>query len=344
MSGGLEYRDAGVNLDEARRSLDSIKESVRSTFTPDVASDVGSFGGVFAARFADFEEPMLVSSIDGVGTKTVVASMANSYRGLGRDIVCHCINDILVQGAKPLFFMDYFGAGSLRGEVLAEVVSGAAEACRENGVALLGGETAELPGVYVQGEIDVVGAIVGVVDGKNILPQPNIGTGDLVVGIGSDGLHTNGYSLARRALFERAGRSHDEVLPALGRSLAEELLRPHRCYFRPVDPLLPEDLVRGIAHITGGGLIENIPRVLPPDCSVMIEKRSWTPQPIFQMIQDDGEIADDEMFRVFNMGIGMTLICRSEVASSVVQRLSDEGETATIIGEVVKGNREVSFV
>jgi phosphoribosylformylglycinamidine cyclo-ligase len=290
------------------------------------------------------DEPMLVSSIDGVGTKSMVAAMVGSYSGLGRDIVCHCVDDILVQGAKPLFFLDYFGAGRLKSEILAAVVEGAAEACRENGVALLGGETAEMPGVYEQGEIDVVGCIVGVVDRKTMLPQSNIGVGDLIVGIGSDGLHTNGYSLARRALFERAGRKHDEAFPSLGRTLGEELLRPHRCYYRAIEPLLPEDFVRGMAHITGGGLIENLPRILPPDCSVMIEKRAWTPLPIFQMIQEDGGIADEEMYRVFNMGVGMCLICRSEVASAAVQRLNDAGETAYVIGEVVKGNREVSFI
>lgn len=344
MSGGIDYRDSGVDLDEARRSLESIKESVRSTFTPGVASDIGSFGGVFAGTFSDMEEPMLVSSIDGVGTKSMVAAMVGSYSGLGRDIVCHCIDDILVLGARPLFFLDYFGAGKLTSDVLSAVVSGAAEACRENGVALLGGETAEMPGVYHSGEIDVVGSIVGVVDRKNLLPQPNVGAGDLIVGIASDGLHTNGFSLARSALFERKGRKHDELITELGRTLGEELLRPHRCYLRPVESLIPDDLVRAMAHITGGGLIENLPRVLPPDCSAMIERRAWTPQHIFGMIQEDGGIADEEMFRVFNMGIGMALICRSEVASAVVQRLNDSGESAYVIGEIVRGNREVSFV
>jgi len=344
MSGGIDYRDSGVDLDEARRSLESIKESVRSTFSPSVASDIGSFGGVFSGSFADMEEPMLVSSIDGVGTKSMVAAMVGSYEGLGRDIVCHCIDDILVQGAKPLFFLDYFGAGKLSSDVLSAVVRGAAGACRENGMALLGGETAEMPGVYHSGEIDVVGCIVGVVDRKDLLPQPNVGTGDLVVGIASDGLHTNGFSLARRALFERAGRKADDMIPELGRTLGEELLRPHRPYLRPVEPLLPEDLVRSMAHITGGGLIENLPRAIPPDCSVMIERRAWTPHPIFQMIQDDGQIDDMEMFRVFNMGIGMALICRSEVGAAVVQRLNDSGETAYVIGEIVRGSREVTFV
>jgi phosphoribosylformylglycinamidine cyclo-ligase len=344
MSEGIDYRDSGVDLDEARRSMDAIKASVRSTYTPNVASDFGSFGGVFAGNFGEMEEPMLVSSIDGVGTKSMVAAMVGKFDGLGKDIVNHCIDDILVQGAKPLFFLDYFGAGKLRSETLAAVVEGAAESCRENGVALIGGETAEMPGVYNDAEIDVVGCIVGVVDKKSMLPQPNIGTGDLVVGIGSDGLHTNGFSLARRALFERAGRRHDELIPTLGRTLGEELLRPHRCYYRAIEPLLPDDFVRGMAHITGGGLIENLPRILPPDCSVMIEKRSWTPLPIFQMIQEDGGVEDEEMYRVFNMGIGMCLICRSEVASAAVQRLNDAGETAYVIGEVVKGNREVSFI
>ncbi|MBA3726685.1 MAG: phosphoribosylformylglycinamidine cyclo-ligase [Armatimonadetes bacterium] len=342
---GLNYRSAGVNLTEARRSLDSITESIRSTYTPAVVGDVGSFGGMISGVFPALEDPVLVSSIDGVGTKTAVASKAGMYRGLGRDIVCHCVDDILVQGAKPLFFMDYFGTAKLSADILADIVDGAAEACRENGCALLGGETAEMPGVYTEGEFDVVGAITGVVDRQKILPSPNVGHGDLIVGLASDGLHTNGFALARAALFDRGGRRYDEQLPDLGRSLAEELLRPHRPYLSSIYPLLEEGgLVRAIAHITGGGLYENLPRALGSSFGAVIERRSWTPNPIFGIIQEAGGIEDEEMFHVFNMGIGMALICPSEAAGAVVQRLNDANETAFIIGEVTRGPNEVALV
>lgn len=345
MTKGLDYRAAGVDLDEARRCLDAIKASVRSTFSASVVSDVGSFGGMFSGTFPGVEEPILVSSIDGVGTKTSVAAMAGSYRDLGRDIVNHCVNDILVQGARPLFFLDYFGTSKLEAAVLSDVVAGAAEACREVECALLGGETAELPGVYTPGEFDVVGAIVGVVDKQMVLPSPNIGHGDLIVGIASDGLHTNGFSLARKALFESGGLTTDSPMPDLGRTLGQELLRPHRCYFRPLWPLIAEGgLIRGLAHITGGGLLENLPRVLPRDIGAVIERKTWTTLPIFELIQEKGGISDEEMFRAFNMGIGMCCVCASENASAVVQRLNDAGETAHIIGETQRGGNEVSFI
>ena len=339
---GLSYRRAGVDLEESRRSLAAIKDSVRSTFTPSVIGDVGSFGGMFSAAFPGYEDPVLVSSIDGVGTKTAVAALAGMYGGLGRDIVSHCINDIHVQGAKPLFFLDYFASSKLNADILTEIVSGAAEACRENGCALLGGETAEMPGVYCEGEFDLVGAVTGVVDRHSILPTMNIGQGDLIVGIASDGLHTNGFSLARFALFETGKKSPDEPIPELGRTLAEELLRPHRCYFRAIEPLLQEGaLIKGMAHITGGGLLENLPRTLGRDYVAVIERRSWTPPPIFSIIQETGNIPDEEMFRVFNMGVGMALICPSESAAAVVQRLNDSGESAYVIGEVSRGPNEV---
>lgn len=342
---GLNYKSSGVDLEEARRSLGLIRESVRATFGSQVLSDVGSFGGMFSGVFPGYDEPVLVSSIDGIGTKTSLAVLAGIYGGLGRDIVCHCINDILVQGAKPLFFMDYFATARLNSSILVDIVSSMAAACKENGCALLGGETAEMPGIYCDGEIDVAGAICGVVERRRILPTMNIGQGDLIVGLASDGLHTNGFTLARNALFEQAGRTCDEPLPELGRTLGEELLRPHRCYLRALEPLLEEGaLIKGMAHITGGGLLENIPRILPDDCGAVIERRAWMPQPIFQMIQDAGNILDEEMFRVFNMGIGMALICPSESAAAVVQRLNDSGETAYVIGEINRGAHEVSVV
>jgi len=255
------------------------------------------------------------------------------------------VNDILVQGAKPLFFMDYFGTAKLSSDILADIVDGAAEACRENGCALLGGETAEMPGVYTEAELDVVGAITGVVDRHKILPSANVGQGDLIVGLASDGLHTNGFSLARAALFDRAGRRHEEPLPDLGRSLAEELLRPHRSYLSSVAPLLEEGgLIRAMAHITGGGLYENLPRALGSSFGAVVERRSWTPNPIFGIIQEAGGIEDEEMYHVFNMGIGMALVYPSEAAGAVVQRLNDASETAFIIGEVTRGPNEVALV
>jgi phosphoribosylformylglycinamidine cyclo-ligase len=341
----LSYRDAGVDLSEARRSLQSIKESVRSTYTPAVIGDIGGFGGMISGAFPEMADPVLVASIDGVGTKTAVAAMAGLYRNLGRDIVCHCIDDILVQGASPLYFLDYFGTANLSAEILSEIVAGAAEACRENGCALLGGETAEMPGVYVQGEFDVVGTITGVVDRAKMLPSPNIGPGDLIIGIASDGLHTNGFTLARKALFERGGRRPNEMLPDLGRTLAEELLRPHRSYLNAIAPMLQEGgLIRGMAHITGGGIFENLPRALGPNLRAAVERRAWTPQPIFGIIQESGNIDENEMYRVFNMGIGMALICPSETAAAVVQRLNDAGESAYVIGEVNRGANEVSLI
>jgi phosphoribosylformylglycinamidine cyclo-ligase len=338
------YEAAGVSLGEARRSLDAIRESVLSTYTPAVIRGFGAFGGMFSGQFDGIAEPVLVSSIDGVGTKTAVAAATGVFAGLGKDIVNHCVNDILVQGARPLFFLDYFGTSRLGADLLAEIVGGAADACRDVGCALIGGETAELPGVYCEGEFDLVGAIVGVVDRSRVLPAPNVGPGDLVVGLLSDGLHTNGFSLARHALFQVGGKATSDPVPDLGRSLGEELLRPHRCYFRALEPLLEEPgLIKGMAHITGGGLMENLPRVLGDDLGAVIERRAWTIPPIFNLIQEAGSIPDDEMFRVFNMGIGMAIICPSESAAAVVQRLNDSGENAMVIGELARGATGVTI-
>ncbi|MCH8273690.1 MAG: phosphoribosylformylglycinamidine cyclo-ligase [Armatimonadetes bacterium] len=341
----LTYRRAGVDTGEAERAVRDFRTAVRSTYTPEVLSDVGAFGGLFAARFEGLREPVLVSSIDSVGTKAKIAVAAGRYRGLGRDIVCHCVNDILAQGARPLFFLDYFAASSLRAETVVEIVDGASEACRENACALIGGETAEMPDVYREGQIDLVGAVVGVVERDKVLPRADVSAGDLIVGIASDGLHTNGYSLARAALFERGRRRPDDLIPDLGRTLAEELLRPHRSYFRALHPILEEgSLAKAVSHITGGGFYENVPRVLPQGVDAVIERRAWTPQPIFSLIQDSGDVETEEMFRTFNMGVGMVVICPSEVAGAVVQRLRDAGETAYLIGEMKKGSGGVQIV
>lgn len=341
----LTYASAGVNINEAERALRSVLPNIRATYNDSVVGGVGGFGGLFKAQFPELERPVLVSSIDGIGTKTKVAAMAGKFDGLGADIVNHCVNDILCQGARPLFFMDYFGTSRLSGPIFEAVVNSAAAACASVGAVLLGGETAEMPGVYHDEEVDVVGAIVGVVDHERKLPRPSISAGDVVIGIASDGLHTNGFSLARRALFERGGYSVRDEVPGVGRSMGEELLRPHRCYFNSVFPLLQEGAdISGIAHITGGGLYDNIPRVLPSDVQVVIERRAWTPLPIFRLIQEAGEIADAEMFRAFNMGVGMILVTSRDSAPAILQRLHDSGESAALIGEVQRGSHDVQIV
>lgn len=341
----LTYRSAGVDIDEAQRALRAVTGSIQSTFDPNVIGGIGSFGALYRAMFPDLTVPVLVSSIDGVGTKTKVAAMLGEFRGLGHDIVNHCTNDILCQGARPLFFLDYFGCSRLSGLMFEEVLHGLSEACAAVGASLIGGETAEMPGVYVEDEIDLVGAIVGVVDQDRKLPRGKAIPGDAVVGIASNGLHTNGYSLARRALFEYAGLSVRDEVPGLGKTVGEELIRPHRCYFQSVYPILKDsDAVRACAHITGGGLYDNIPRVLSADVRIMVEKRSWTPLPIFRLIQDAGNIPDSEMYRTFNMGIGMVLIVDRVAAAAIVQRLVDAGENAAVIGEVQAGTQDVTIV
>lgn len=340
----LSYRDAGVDIDAAARALRSISDAIRATHNERTIGGIGSFGGLFDASFPEMDRPTLVASIDGVGTKTKVAQMAGVFDHLGADIVNHCVNDILCQGARPLFFLDYFATSRLQQEVFAAVVQGAAEACAAVGCVLIGGETAEMPGVYVDEEIDIVGAIVGIVDYASKLPRAKVQAGDALVGIASDGLHTNGFSLARRALFEIGGYSVRDALPELGGSIADALLRPHRCYFRSVYPLLADfESIRAIAHITGGGLCDNVPRALPSDCQAVIERRSWTPLPIFRLIQDAGNVPDQEMYRTFNMGIGMVLVCGKDVAEAVVQRLNASGEAAAVIGYIQSGPHDVQI-
>ena len=345
MSESLTYRDAGVDIDEAHRALRSVIPAIQATHTDGVVAGIGGFGGLFRADFPDMERPLLVSSIDGVGTKTKVATMVGRYDGLGRDIVNHCINDILCQGARPLFFLDYFGTSRLNGSVFEQVLRGMVEACKEAECALIGGETAELPGVYVEDELDVVGTIVGVVDAEKKLPRAKPNPGDAIVGIASDGLHTNGFSLARRALFEMGGLSVRDQVPGLGNSIGDELLRPHRCYYRALYPLLQDmPQIHALAHITGGGLYDNLPRVIPNDVQAIIDRRSWSPLPIFRLIQESGHISDAEMFRSFNMGIGMVVLVDKEYAPAVVQRLNQAGESAAIIGSVQKGPNDVQIL
>ena len=343
----ITYRDAGVDIDAANEAVSRMKEHIRSTFTPGVMNDVGSFGGMFSlAALSGYQNPVLVSSIDGVGTKLKIAVGVGRHDSIGRDLVNHCVNDILVQGARPLFFLDYFATGKLSPSVVVDVVKGLSEGCRDNGCALLGGETAEMPGMYADGDYDLAGCIVGIVDNSRIITGERVSPGDTVIGLASSGLHTNGFSLARRVLLENgdASLSLFETIPTLGRTLGEELLMPHRSYAPAILPLFDEFDVHALAHITGGGFYDNIPRILPADCSVTIERRAWPIPPIFSLIQERGNVPEPEMFRTFNMGIGMILIVPAEDAPAIAHRLNAVGESAYIIGDVHRGVHEVDIV
>lgn len=341
----LTYRQAGVDIDEAQRALRAIAGGLQSTYNDHVIGGIGGFGALYRASFPDMENPILVSSIDGVGTKTKVAAMVGRHKDLGKDLVNHCVNDILCQGARPLFFLDYFGCSRLSGLMFEEVLAGMTEACGAVGAALIGGETAEMPGVYVEDEIDIVGCIVGLVDGSKKLPRGKMEPGAAIIGLMSDGLHTNGFTLARRALLELGGLSVRDEIPALGNTVGDELLRPHRCYFNAVHPILQEsEAVFAVAHVTGGGLYDNLPRIMPSDTRAVIERRSWTVPPIFRLIQESGKVPDQEMFRAFNMGIGLVLFCEREAAPGIVHKLHLAGESAAIIGEVQAGAHDVQIV
>src|SRR5215510_4866860 len=324
------YASSGVDIDAGNRAVELMKDSVKSTYTASVLAGIGSFGGLFdASSLKQMQSPVLVASTDGVGTKVKLVASVGRYRGIGHDIVNHCINDILVQGARPLFFMDYFATSKLNPEQTADVVSGIAEACKESGMALLGGETAEMPGVYRDGEFDVAGTIIGVLERDRILPRPNLIAGDLILGLPSSGPHTNGYSLIRK-VFE--GADLESVLPELGCSLANALLASHRSYFNMLYPHL--DKVKALAHLTGGGFIENIPRVLPENLSAVIHLNSWKVPPLWNLIQQKGNISAEEMYRVFNMGIGMIAIVDKSVAADVQSSISEQ---TFVIGELVEG-------
>ncbi len=319
------YAAAGVDIDAAASAKKLIGEQARTTNRPGVLSGIGFFGGLFELK--GYRQPVLVSSVDGVGTKLKVAAALGKHDTIGIDLVNHCVNDIFACGAEPLFFLDYIAMGKLVPEQVAAIARGLARACREVGCALIGGETAEMPGLYSGEDYDLVGFIIGVVEKDRIIKGNDIEIGDAVIGLPSSGLHTNGYSLVRKIF---AASEFKKNYPELGRTLGEALLEPHRCYYNQLKSLLP--LLKGMAHITGGGLVDNIPRVLPNSLSVHLDKRSWTVPPIFKLIQDRGNVDPDEMFRVFNMGIGMALICAPENVSKLMGQLSE----AKVIGEVVK--------
>jgi len=338
------YKTAGVDIEAGEEAVFHLRDYVRSTYTPNVLTDVGTFGGMFRLGENAMADPVLVSSIDGVGTKVKVAAMMDKYDTIGIDMVNHCINDILVQGARPLFFLDYFATNKLVPTVAADVVKGMSEACREAGCVLIGGEIAEMPGVYVSGEFDVAGCIVGIVDRQEIIDGSKVQPGDVIVGLASSGLHTNGYSLVRKVLFEDNDYQIDQYVPELGAVLGDVLLAPHRSYLKSVSAVMAEYEVHAMAHLTGGGFYGNIPRVFPTDCQVTLERRSWGVPPIFQFIQDKGGIDITEMHRTFNMGIGMVLVVAKERGMEITAKLNELGETATIIGEVHKGGREVTII
>jgi len=341
---GLTYKDAGVDIDAKMRAIQRIRLVARGTFKKGVLTDIGSFGGLYDLTAAGpFRRPVLVSSTDGVGTKLKVAIQTGSHKTVGMDLVNHCINDILVQGAVPLFFLDYIAMGKVEGDVMLDVISGLARACREAGCALIGGETAEMPDFYRPGEYDLAGFIVGVVEREHVIDGSRIATGDVLIGLPSSGLHTNGYSLARKVFFERRSLKADSRVAELGRSVAEELLQVHRSYLPVLRGLVSTGALYGMAHITGGGFTDNIPRILPRGLSARIDRGTWPVLPVFQYLQREGRVDDDEMFRTFNMGIGMVLVVPLHKESEVVAHLDRMGERHYRIGEIVRGNRKVVY-
>ncbi len=309
MTQSISYADAGVSIDNANKAVAKIREYARSTFNERTLTEIGSFGGMFSAAFPQMAEPILVASADGVGTKLKLAFETGIHNTVGADLVNHCVNDILVQGARPLFFLDYFATGKLEPDVTASVVEGMARACRENGCVLLGGETAEMPDFYPPGEYDLAGFIVGIVDKPKVIDGKSITPGDVVLGIPSTGLQTNGYSLARKLFFEVGGYSADSYVEELGSTVGEALLATHASFLPQIGPLLDSGVIKGLVHITGGGFLENIPRILPEGVSVEIQRGTWPELPIFGMMQRLGNVDEKEMFRTFNMGIGMVVIC-----------------------------------
>ncbi len=335
------YAAAGVDIDEMMSGLTAIKKMVKSTNTSGVRSSIGSFGGLF-------ESPgkgnTIVASADGVGTKLKVAIMANRHNTVGQDLINHCTNDILVQGATPLFFLDYLGTAKLAGHIFTEVVSGLCKACRENGCALLGGETAEMPGLYPKGEYDLVGTIVGVVNDKKIITGETIRPGDVAIGLPSTGLHTNGYSLARKIIFKQAKLKIDDIFPGTKLTVADILLKVHRSYLKPVLALMEKVKVQGMAHITGGGLYDNIPRILPEGCKVTIDRNSWKVPEVYKFMQEKGKVDPDEMYRVFNMGIGYVIFVRAKDVDKTLKTLKSVRAAPRIIGKVEKGESIVELV
>lgn len=327
------YKDAGVDIAAAVNALKDIGELAKSTYSPNVLSTVGSFGAQFLFPAEDYDKPVLVSSTDGVGTKTLVAAEMGIYNTVGEDLLNHCVNDILTVGAKPLFMLDYIGVGKLNSSDMTELISGLVKACKETGCSLIGGEMAEMPEIYGESHYDLVGTIVGVVEKDRILEGKNIQSGDILIGLPSNGLHTNGFTLARSILFE--DMSITEYNSDLDSILGEELLRVHKCYLNSIEPLLSQNLVSGLAHITGGGIEGNTSRLLSDGLSLQIDWNSWQPQPIFELIQETGEVPEKEMQKTFNMGIGFVVVCSEENVDRVTELVRNSGEKPEVIGKIV---------
>ena len=337
----MTYSQAGVDITKGNEAVDLIKPIVKTTFRPEVVTDLGGFGGLFALNKDKYENPILISGTDGVGTKLKLAFDMGVHNTIGIDAVAKCVNDVLVNGAEPLFFLDYLAVGKLEPQQVADVVSGVAEGCRQAGCALIGGETAEMPGFYTPGEYDVAGFTVGIVDKKKMIDGSKIASGDVVLGLPSSGLHSNGYSLARKVMFEKVGYKPSDEVALLGTTVGEAMLKPTRIYVKTVLGILEQAEVKGMAHITGGGFIENIPRVLPENVDVVIEEGTWPIPPIFSLIENAGNVEKSEMFRTFNMGIGFVLICDQANAMKVFDYCKEIGEEVYMIGMVSEGNKSV---
>lgn len=335
------YAAAGVDIDQKMAGIASIKKMVKSTKTAGVLNDIGQFGGFFASPGKD---KVLVASTDGVGTKLKIATLARRHDTIGQDIVNHCINDILVQGATPLFFMDYVGISKFDGKMFTQIVEGLCKACREGGCALLGGETAEMPGLYPPEEYDLVGTIVGAVDKRNVINGRSVRPGDVMIGLPSSGLHTNGYSLARKVIFETAKLRINDTFPGTNKTVADVLLAVHRSYLKPVTALMRKIKIRGMAHITGGGFPDNVPRVLPDSVDAVFDRSTWEVPAVFQFIQQAGKVDREEMYRVFNMGIGMVIIVRKQDVLPALSILRKAGTKPAVVGWITKGNRKVRLI
>ena len=330
----VTYKDSGVDITAGNNFVNLIKPLVKATSRPEVLADIGGFGGLFSLNTSKYKNPVLVSGTDGVGTKLKIAFLTDRHDTIGIDLVAMCVNDIIVQGAEPLFFLDYLATGKLLPEKGAEIVKGIAEGCKQAGCALIGGETAEMPGFYADGEYDVAGFTVGVVDRENIIDGSCIAVGNKLIGIASSGLHSNGYSLARTLIFDHLGLSINDRFPGADTSVADVLLAPTRIYVRSILNLLKDFSINGIAHITGGGLLENVPRVLPKGCLAQIHTNTWELPNLFTVLQKAGNVERDEMYRTFNMGIGMVLVVAENDAEEIIDRLNGLGESAWVIGDI----------
>lgn len=339
---GLTYRDAGVDIDAGNKAVELMKGHVKATYRPEVMGDIGGFGGLFALNNS-YKEPVLVSGTDGVGTKLKLAFMADKHDTIGQDAVAMCVNDILVQGAEPLFFLDYLAVGQLEPEKVAAIVSGVARACKESGCALIGGETAEMAGFYADGEYDIAGFAVGAVEKSKIITGETVGEGDVLIGLPSTGVHSNGFSLVRKICFDKQQFAIDQMIPELGKTIGEELLTPTRLYPKVCLPLFDRFTIKGMVHITGGGFYDNIPRILPKDKGVTVNVEAWPKPKIFELLQQWGQVEAKEMYRTFNMGIGMIIVVPEAEAKALQDYLQEQGEPSYEIGRIVAGNGTVTL-